>query len=199
MSFDEFNRRFGKPDRNTAVSLEELGLSHSAPLKSFVSTIGAGSFADGLLSVASTREADNAVAPWAEFLPIADARHFATSALGMLFLLAGDTVWVVETQYGSVTESTTPLDEFFDLLAEDSVYEERLHASIVRRWTEMMGPIPSQHVLCPQPAIALGGAWHLDSLSSISLPTYLGFMAGLFSHSGDNAVIINRAPNDPHP
>lgn len=186
--------RYGAPISGSAGNLTTQGLDALPSIRNFASTVGAGVFADGLISVASVRECElQSLFGWEQHLPTG-ARVFACSAFGTLFATLRDVVWVVDTQYGIVTESTETVLAFFGVLAESQTSEGLLRSALFREWLRRGGILPTDSVLCPRPALALGGEWHANALAPMSLPVYLLFTAGLFA-AGDNAVILQRVSN----
>ena len=195
MSFETFRTAYGKPRIGSGAELEALGLADSSELSTFVTETGAGIFAAGLLSVASLREAGAELAGWEAYVP-ASARLFASTAFGMLFFSADNRVWIIETHYGSVTETDQTVADTLTLLTEPQIRESRLRESLFREWNAMAGPLTTDCVLCPRPALALGGHWHVSALSQVTQSVYLSFSFSLFHNEHDSAVIINRATND---
>jgi hypothetical protein len=186
-----FTECFGTPRAGSAADLAALGLGDSEALRAFASAIGCGVFAEGLLSVASAREAVEELEGWEAHLP-AGARLFATSAFGTLFLADDNQVWVVETQYGIVVEASYGVAEFFDVIVKPEIIRRRLRGQLFAEWIDRGGSLPTDSVLCPRPALALGGEWRCDNLAPVTLPVYLGFTAGLFTPGTESAVRIER-------
>lgn len=107
------------------------------------------------------------------------------------FVAVREAVWIVEPQYGIVVESAIPLGEFFDGLASSAVFDGRLRAPLLHQWLALGGALPAHCVLCPRPALALGGEWNAHALAVMLMPVYLLFTAGLFN--GDMPVTVERA------
>jgi hypothetical protein len=192
MPFAAFARRFGKPRAGSASSLKSLRLNDSSALALFSGTVGCGVFADGLISVASIREsAARDLGAWRGHLP-ADARPFASTAFGTFFFLDTRHVWVLETQYGILTEATLSIDEILAALAGGEL-DDRLRSGLFSQWHALGGDLSSHCVLCPRPAIALGGEWRADALGVVPVPVYLHFTGGIFADAEPNAVVIQRA------
>jgi hypothetical protein len=189
--FEPILQQFGRPRAETASTIERLGLAHSGTLKQFVVEIGGGIFADGLFSVLSVREQVDDLGEWQDWLP-PDARLFACSAFGFLFLTRGDDVWLVDTQYGEILEADCSLEEAILQFTQLTTQEEILRSSLFQIWNEMIGLLPSNSVLCPIPAIALGGTWTATTLSVMTLPIYLSFTGQIFTRDGGMPAQVHR-------
>ena len=172
--FELFAEKFGTPHEGTSASLVELALPPSADLETFGKEVGFGVFRGGLFSVVSTREKIPDLSGWERVLR-ANARLFASTAFGVFFFTTtGENVLVLETQYGSVVESNMGIGEVLNLYTDDAFRESELREPIFERFENQIAPTS---VLCPCPAIALGGQW--DIVQEMSLHEYLGFTAGL--------------------
>jgi len=173
--FAAFKQAMGTPEPGTAATLDELRLSQSSTLRTFGQEVGFGRFKKGLFSVVSVRERLPDLGGWERVLP-ANARPFASSAFGVLFLsVTGEDVWVLETQYGSVTESDMPMVDVLNLFADEKVREEELRQSLFDQCVD----IKPTCVLSPTPAIALAGYWSWECMREMSMGIYLSFTAGL--------------------
>ena len=197
MAFGEFVTRYGKPRAGSSANLRPLGLEDSSALRAFTDSVGAGVFGNGLISVASIREGNGGLFGWEWWLP-GRARLFATSAFGTLFATDRESLWVVDTQYGLVVESTIGLADFLGLLAAEQITRQRLRAPLFAEWQQLGGDLPSHCVLCPLPALALGGSWQAQSLSIMTLPVYLTFTAGLFPSDIDTTIRVERVGDGQH-
>jgi hypothetical protein len=193
--FEAFTEHYGKPRESTAVGLESLGLEGSAGLKQFSTEVGGGVFADGLLSVLSVRERVANLDRWQDWLP-PDSRLFACSAFGFLMVTRGDDVWVVNTQYGEVMETDFSIQEAIVQCTTPTTREDILRAPLFEIWKQMAGPLPSDSVLSPTPAIALGGAWTASTLSVMTLPVYLSFTGQLFARGGGMPANVHRLADE---
>lgn len=191
MSFGAFEKEFGSAREGTAVALGTLGLEHSKSLADFVAQVGGGVFADGLLSVVSTRENVGDLGGWETWLP-AGTRLFGCSAFGFLLTSRGEDVWLVDTQYGQIVESDMAIPDVLAELAGSEMREEYLRASLFKAWNRMAGPLDSKSVLCPTPAIPLGGQWSVEALSVMSLPVYLSFTGQMFSPGAGMPAEVRR-------
>lgn len=172
--FEMFEEKFGKAAEGTASSLSALALPPSDDLAAFDREVGFGVFRGGLFSVVSVRENVPDLAGWERVLR-ANARLFASTAFGVFFFTTtGEDVLVLETQYGSVVESEMRIAEVLKLYTDDAFRESQLRSPIFERFGNQLAPTS---VLCPCPAIALGGQW--DIMQAMPLHEYLGFTAGL--------------------
>ena len=172
--FDLFGEKFGKAVEGTASSMSDLALPPSDDLAAFDREVGFGVFRGGFFSVVSVREKLPDLAGWERVLR-ANARLFASTAFGVFFFTTtGENVLVLETQYGSVVESDMGIGEVLNLYTDDAFRESELREPIFERFENQIAPTS---VLCPCPAIALGGQW--DIVQEMSLHDYLGFTAGL--------------------
>jgi hypothetical protein len=191
MTFDPFVAQYGAPRAETAASLADLGLAHSAGLEEFSEKVGGGVFADGFLSILSVREKVDGLGGWEAWLP-EGSRLFGCGAFGFLMATRGDDVWIVDTQYGQVIESDFTVPEFICELANAETRETHLRASVFDAWSRMAGPLDSRSVLSPTPAIALGGNWAAASLSVMSLPVYLSFTGQMFAPGAGMPAEVRR-------
>ncbi len=191
MAFEQFLREYGTPQPGTGVDLAQLGLEQSTGVVEFVDSVGGGIFDNGLISIASVREAIPNLGGWERWLP-SGSRLFGCSVFGVLLTTAGDDLWLVETQYGQVVESDFTFPQFIDTLAGPGTRDEILQASLFRHWHELGGRLEPTEVLCPTPAPALGGSWSLETLSPMSLPVFLSFTVQLFDAEGDGQVEVRR-------
>lgn len=187
MRFADFHSCYGKPRPSTGVTLSALGLAHSRGLSEFQREVGFGVFADGLLSFGSVREEGAELCGWASWVP-PEARLFGCSAFGALYLTRGEDVWVIDTQEGVVIESDFTVGELLDKLTTEELLRGSLRAAVFADWLDHGGSLPPRSVLCPAPAIALGGTWALESLAPVSLPVYLAFTSALFLPEGSAPV-----------
>jgi hypothetical protein len=191
MAFEQFLSEYGTPQPRTGAELAQLGLEQSKGVVDFVSAVGGGIFDNGLISIASVREAIPGLGGWERWLP-PGSRLFGCSVFGVLLTTVRDDLWLVETQYGQVVESDFTFSKFIDTLAEPATRDEILQAPLFRAWHELGGRLEPTQVLCPTPAPALGGSWAIESLSPMSLPVYLSFTAQLFDAEGDGQVEVRR-------
>lgn len=191
MAFEPFKREYGVPQQDTAVDLERLRLGHSAGLRQIVSEVGGGTFAGGFLSLVSVRECVEDLGGWEAWLPTG-SRLFGCSAFGFLMTTRGEDVWVIDTQYGEVVESDQTIQRFIETLATPGSRDEILRKPLFDLWNEMVGGVPPSSVLCPTPAIPLGGTWTVTSLSVMSLPVYLSFTGQMFSPDGGMPAEVRR-------
>jgi hypothetical protein len=193
--FSAFVEQYGRPQASTAVELELLGLEHSVGLKQFSTEVGGGIFADGLLSLISVRERVDGLDAWQPWLP-SGSRVFACSAFGFLMVTTGDDVWIVNTQYGEIMETDYSIQEAILQCAAKTTKDEILQSWLVEIWNEMAGPLPLDSVLCPTPAIALGGTWTATTLSAMTLPVYLSFTGQLFAPEGGMPANVHRLSDE---
>ena len=172
--FDLFATKLGRAGQDTASSLAELALPPSTALESFEREVGFGVFRGGLFSVVSVREKVPDLGGWERVLR-ANAKLFASTAFGVFFFTTtGKNVLVLETQYGSVVESDMDISEVLNLYTDDAFRSEELREPLFQRFGHGLAPTS---VLCPCPAIALGGQW--DLVEEMSAHVYLAFTAGL--------------------
>ena len=195
MNLTAFAQCFGTPQPQTGADVAALGFASSKTLQKFESTIGGGVFAHGLISVASVRESLDDLDGWEAHVPVG-ARLFATSAFGTLFLAVDERVWLIETQYGIVVEASYTVAGFFDVIVRPEIIQRRLRGELFAEWVDRGGVLPADSVLCPRPALPLGGAWRCDSLAPVTLPVYLGLMFGMFEAGTDSAVRVERLSRD---
>jgi hypothetical protein len=179
---------FGRPQQETGA-LKSLGLEDSDSIREFDRDVGCGVFADGLLSVGSIRESDVDLCGWASWVPN-DARLFASSAFGILYLTRGDDVWVVDTQEGVVVQSNLSIVELILQLTTPELIRGSLRGELFAQWIDRCGALPSRSVLCPTPALALGGSWAVESLAPVTLAVYLAFTSALFQPQGSVPVDV---------
>lgn len=191
MSFEAFVQEFGRPRAGTGVALATLKLGHSKPLQAFVAEVGGGVFADGLISIASTREDVLELGGWQAWLP-AGARLFGCGAFGFLLTTRGEDVWLVDTQYGQVIESDMSIPQLLTQLTDPGSRDEDLRAPLFNFWNRMTGPLDPKSVLCPTPAIPLGGQWSVETLSVMTLPVYLSFTGQLFAPGAGMPAEVRR-------
>jgi hypothetical protein len=185
-SFETFLDVYGRPDVQTAADLESLGLAHSQSLQRLLAAGVAGIYGDGVLSLASHREAGVELGPWSAWLP-AGARIFGCTGLGTLFVTAGTDVWLVDTQYGQVVASPYEIEEFVSQLALPEA-RELFQESLVRSWVTLNGPLAPTDVLAPTPALPLGGDWSLDRLAPARLGVHLSITGQLFGPGTDTPI-----------
>jgi len=192
MTYETFLQHFGKPRSNTTASLESLRLDHSRELSQFVAEAKGGVFGDGFISIVSVREQVPDLGGWQAWLP-EGARLFATSAFGVLYATRGDDVWVVNTQYGEIIESDLSMREAIIDLASPETREELFQESLFQAGNAIAGPLADDSVLCPVPAIPLGGSWSAQTLKQMPLVIYLSFTAQLFGpEPGTEVHVIRR-------
>lgn len=180
---------FGRPQPQTSTPLKDLGLERSDGMREFERDAGCGVFADGLISVGSTRESDVDLCGWASWVPTA-ARLFACSAFGILYLTQGEDVWVVDTQEGVVVQSDLSIHELILELTTPELIRGSLRGELFAQWLDRCGALPSRSVLCPTPALALGGSWAVESLAPVTLAVYLAFTSALFKPEGSIPVDV---------
>ena len=188
--FEKFGDHYGGPEAGTG-SDSVPAMADSAVLTEFHEETGGGVFASGLISILSRRELLPSLGGWERWLP-PGAKLFATSAMGMLFLTSGEDLWIVDTQYGEVIESTVPIVDLINSFADLPMREEYLYESRVKAWLEVSGALDVDCVLSPTPALALGGTLEVTSLRPVKLEVYLGFTSQLFGNEGDLAVQIHK-------
>lgn len=193
--FEAFTEQYGKPQENTSVGLERLGLEHSAGLKQFSAEVGGGIFANGLLSVLSVRERVDNLDRWQHWLP-SGCRMFACSAFGFLMVTRGDDVWVVNTQYGEVMETDFSIQEAILQCISPTTREDIFRSRLFELWNQLAGPLPPDSVLSPTPAIPLGGTWTATTLSVMTLPVYLSFTGQLFAPDGGMPANVHRLADE---
>lgn len=189
MVYAPFIEAFGAPEPGSGVELSAMGLEGSEDLRTFAEEIGNGTFADGFLSVASVREQAADLDEWKAWLP-PEPRAYASTAFGLLFILAGGAVWIVDTQLGLVVQS--------DLSVSASLLEpckpssqQSLRRPLFEAWAKTAGPLKADSVLCPTPALPLGGTWTAANLSVMSMVVYLSFMGQIYAPDrGSPARII---------
>jgi hypothetical protein len=191
MSFEAFTKEFGQPRAGSGAELAALGLEHSKPLQQFVAEVGGGVFADGLISVVSTREDVRDLGGWEAWLP-PKARLFGCGAFGFLLATQGTDVWLVDTQYGQVIESDIPIEPLLLQMTESQSRDEDLREPLFKLWNRMMGPLDSKSVLSPTPAIPLAGQWSVETLSVMTLPVYLSFTGQMFAPGGGMPAEVRR-------
>jgi len=190
--WQDFVHCFGYPAPGSAVDLQALGLEQNQTLRSFAAEVGLGTFADGLISIGSLRELGAQLCGWASWVP-ADSRLFGSTALGLLFLVSGDDdVWVIDAQEGIVVESDLSVAELLHQVTSGELLRGSLRASLFQAWNDRSGALPPESVLCPTPALPLGGTWSADTLARVSLPVYLAFTSSLFRPDGDTPVELRR-------
>lgn len=192
MAFEAFVKEYGAPKAGTSISLEELQLSHSAGLKLFASHVGGGVFAKGFISLVSVREKVSNLGGWEVWLP-KGSRLFGCSAFGTLFTTTGNDAWITDTQYGEIVESDDTMEDFIDVLASPSARDDVLQKPFFDRWSSVAGELPPDSVLCPVPALPLGGSLSVDKLTTMSLPVYLSFTGQLFSPQGGMPATVRPA------
>lgn len=189
--FEPFIQEFGSPRPGTAAGLDVLGLSDSDGLRLFADEVGGGIFAEGLVSLLSVRERVDDLGGWQHWLP-PGSRLFGCLAFGFLMTTTGDDVWLVNTQYGEILESDLSIPEAIVQLTSPTAGEDILRSRLFRIWNEMGRSLPSDSVLCPTPAIALGGTWTATTLSIMTLPVYLSFTGQMFSPDGGMPARVHR-------
>lgn len=191
MLFEQFQKAFGKPKELTRVGINNLGLSNSESLRLFESEIGGGIFADGLISILSVREQVNNLGGWENYLP-KGMELFGTLVFGFLMLTSGEDLYLINTQYGEIVESDYSLIEFINDLGNIDTMEEIISAPRFELWKSFGIKLLPKQVLCPTPAIALGGTWDISALKPMNFELYLSFTGGLFSINGDMPAEVIR-------
>jgi hypothetical protein len=178
IDFSSFRNAFGSPRPGSAVDLQALGLAHSAPLQAFVSQVGGGMFARGLISVVSRREQVTNLGGWERLLG-PGVRLFATSAFGLLMLTAGEDVWIADTQSNDVFEADMSIEDALSNLCNPTTREDHLHESLFHEWSQNTLELENTKVLSLTPALALGGMWSRENLRETEIGIYLSFTAQL--------------------
>ena len=172
--FERFIESFGTastPARHDA----QPGSSVPVPdLNVFMDRVGRGVFKSGLLSVGAVREDVPSLGGWETLLP-AGSYLFGTSAFGHLLTTSGEDAWMTDTQYGETMQLSARLIDAFDMLASHESLDEIFMEPLFTAWSEIFGPLPATSVLCPVPAIPLGGTWSVEALAPMPLHTYLRF------------------------
>jgi len=185
MEYKSFVEVFGLPRHETSVDLSTLKLDHSPDLERFATEVGGGIFADGLLSLISIREQVLSLGGWEYWLP-ANARLFGCSGFGLLMATQGNDVWI------QVVESSFTIQEFIVELSTPDVRVEELREDLFKQWNRCTGPLPASSVLCPTPALALGGSWDVSTLSVMTCPVYLSFTGQLFAPDSEMPAEVQR-------
>jgi len=189
--FEAFINSYEQPISDTTANLTKLGLIQSQSLQNFITEGGGGIYANGALSLLSVREEIDNLGGWEIWLP-ENSQLMGCSAFGTLFLTGGEDLWIIDTQYGQVIESDWPLAMFINSLAEQEQRDDFLHESLYKDWLALGQILPNTSVLCPTPALALGGQFDLISLSIMSLSVYLSFTAQLFEPNSDMPAEVRR-------
>lgn len=188
--FESFVARFGQPEHGSGLGLQAFALANDE-LRQFEREVGTGRFADGWVSVCSKRELCADYGGWERYLP-AGACLVASSAFGFLLWSAGDAVWLIDTQHGQVMASELSLSEALLRFAEPEFVAAFLHPTLWRAWREQSElPLASSAVLCPVPALALGGAWPPKRWAEMTMPVYLSFTFQLFADQNQSAVQVH--------
>ncbi|HEX4910063.1 MAG TPA: hypothetical protein VFV64_04805 [Permianibacter sp.] len=188
--FDSFKARFGQPEPESGLGPQALVPAREA-LQQFEQEVGTGRFADGWVSVCSSRELCADCGGWERYLP-AGACLIASTAFGFLLWWADDAVWLIDTQHGQVMASDLSLSEALLRFAEPEFVEAFLHPELWHAWREQSGlPLATTAVLCPVPMLALGGSWPPKRWAQMTMPVYLSFTFQLFADQNRSAIQLH--------
>jgi Domain of unknown function (DUF1851) len=171
VAFDAVTQAYGKPKSGTAATAPK-------GVEAIVEAGLAGIYAGGSLSLASVRE-EAGLGPWSRWLP-KGAQLFGTTGFGTLFVIAGEDLYLVDTQYGQVIDSEPDLEYFLDAASAKETREELFHEPLFQTWVELNDGLKPTDVLSPTPALPLGGDWVLDQLQPAHLRVYLELLAQCF-------------------
>jgi hypothetical protein len=182
VAFDAVIAAYGRPASGTAAKAPE-------GVEAIVEAGLSGIYAGGALSLASVRE-EAGLGPWSRWLP-AGAQLFGTTGFGTLFVVAGEDLYLVDTQYGQVIDSEPDLEYFLEAASSRETREELFHEPLFQTWVEHNEPLEPTDVLSPTPALPLGGEWVASQLQPAHLSVYLQLLAQCFG-PGTGAEIEYR-------
>ena len=188
--FESFAARFGQAEPGTSPGLQAFAVAND-DLRQFEHEVGTGRFAEGWVSVCSQRELCADYGGWERHLP-AGARLVASSAFGFLLWWADNTVWLIDTQHGQVMASDLSLSEAILRFAEPEFVGAFLYPALWQAWREQSDvPLAASAVLCPVPALALGGSWPPKRWAQMTMSVYLSFTYQLFAEQDLSVIQVH--------
>lgn len=168
--FDHFSRTYGPPKSGTAAPAAAFaGVAGAAEA---CSAVGAGVFAQGLVSLCSVREEGVSLRGWpvpADENPIV----FASTAFGTLFAMGGAGMWVVDAINGTALDTDLSIEELLDQLASAESRAGTLDQEGFERWIGLRGPLGDREILQPRPLPALGGTGGFATLEPADLRVHM--------------------------
>ena len=175
MAFEAFKDAFGEPAAGSARRPDKL----PAVLEPLAGADLGGVYDDGFVSVLSEREGDGSLSAWSAHLP-KGAYLFGSTAFAKLFVATDEELYIVDTQYGQVTEAEPDIEEFLEITAGADARSGILREDLFRQWVEINEPLAPTDVLAPTPYLPLGGSWAVETLKPAKLSVYLGLTGQLF-------------------
>lgn len=180
-----------------AAAIDALRTPAMPPaLLEFYAEVGIGSFGGGVLFVEPPAELQPLLDVWLRASP--RRIPFARTAFGELFYwrdlteeakakgmsgeLPGELgdVSFVDVHYGRIDVIATSIEELFDdLLGEPSNVDGMLRGALVRAAVELHGELDRTHQLGFVPALALGGAEDLVSVSRVDMRVHTDLLRQL--------------------
>jgi hypothetical protein len=193
MKAKEFETVFGSGDARDASDLLAKRLRRISAGKTLERATGFGTFCHGFISVASLREEAD-LGKWRRWLPT-DSFVYASTCFGMLYVAVGETMWLVNTQTGSILPTEYALDDAILKAASQSTRDALLEFPLFMEWHDGINELGAGNFLAPNPPLIFGGAMAPVCLKQVSADEYLRMTADMFDDEGRNAVSIMR-PED---
>ncbi len=178
-----FTATFGQPDPATADERVVRQLETIPSGRSLLATTGAGWFDRGFLSIASPREAVPDLGGWNRWLP-PGAFHYASSVFGILYVAAGDLMWLIDIQIGSIMPTDYALDEAIEQAASTDARTDLLRWPLFDQWTRTNAKLAPGQFLMPVQSPITGVRLEQQSLQPQSAPVALGRTADHFGPTG---------------
>ena len=194
MNAAEFKSVFGnaEPGSRSARVSKQLAVHEGG--KGLAASIGFGRFRSGFLSIASLRE-DISLGKWSRWLP-KGAFLYASSAFGMLYVSAGDLMWLVNTQTGSILPTGYALDDAILKAATESTRENLLNLPLFEAWLEAGNQLGKTEILAPSIPLIRGGSLAAESLVKTPMQIYLESTAAMFDDHGRAAISLMNPRED---
>jgi hypothetical protein len=134
--------------------------------------VGAGVFANGLVSLWSVREDGISLEGW----PIPTVERpivFASTAFGTLFAMGKSGIWVIDSVNGTVFDTDLSIKELLEQLATAESRNGTLDEAGLSSWTAVNRTLADREILCPRLLPALGGSTDIASLRAVDLRVHI--------------------------
>ncbi|MQX37343.1 GAD-like domain-containing protein [Roseospira navarrensis] len=145
---------------------------------------GWAAYADGRLWLVNPDDYTEAMDEWLPDLcadPDTRPLVFARSAFGDLLVAHdADSTGQLNVHYGRFVDLVAEPDDFLDLLLDLPYLADALDGDLAAQAVLRAGPLAADEMFAFQPALALGGARHLDHVVKVKMEPHLAILVQLF-------------------